>query len=265
MITLHTIVKNEGKFVKVALLSALSFSEVERALVWDTGSTDNTVEEILSIKDTRIEFRQRGNVDRKTLVLLRKEQLAATKTPWFMLVDGDEIWPEENLQKLISAMKNPKPEIIALVNKTRNAVGDLHHYLPGPEGHYQIGPWSGHLNIRAIRNLARLTVKGEYPNEWFEVGGKKIQDHPACPEDYKKIRPWRPPAGEASTPRSDLKRCLKFVDTWYFHTTHLKRSGSWLSEFLTIDRLKKHKWFYRLIGKKLLEMKKSELPKLLRK
>lgn len=250
MITLHTIVKNEGKFVKAALLSALSSSEVKRALVWDTGSMDKTVEGILSIKDRRIEFQQRGKVDRKTLVSLRKEQLAATKTPWFMLVDGDEIWPEKNLQKLISAMKKSGPEIIALVNKTRNAVGDLHHYLPESEGHYRIGRWTGHLNIRAIRNLPGLKVEGRYPNEWYELGGIKIQEYPKC---IQKVGPW-------CTPRSDLKRCkkcLRFVDTWYLHTTHLKRSENWLSEIATIDRLKKHKWFYSLRGKKLLKMKEN--------
>lgn len=258
MITLHAIVKNEGKFVKAALLSALSSNEVERALVWDTGSTDKTVTEILSIKDRRIEFRQRGNVDRKTLVLLRKEQLAATKTPWFMLVDGDEIWPEKNLGKLISTMKKCGSETIALVNKTRNVVSDIYHYLPESEGHYQIGPWRGHLNVRAIRNSPGLSVNGEYPNEWYELGGVKIQEYPVC---LKQETP--------DVVRSLLNKrrefCLKFVDTWYLHTTHLKRSENWLSEMLAIDRLKKHKWFWRLRGKKPLKMKKSELPKLLRK
>jgi glycosyltransferase involved in cell wall biosynthesis len=237
MITLHTIVKNEEKFVKEALLAALSSNEVKRALVWDTGSTDKTVEKILSIKDRRIEFRQRGNIDRKTLVLLRKEQLEMTKTPWFLLVDGDEIWPERNLQKLILAIKQCNNETIALVNRTRNAVGDLYHYLPESEGHYQIGRWSGHLNIRAVRNLAGLTVKGEYPNEWYEYPGKKIQSQPER---------------------------LEFVDTWYLHTTHLKRSGNWISEIKTLDRLKKHKWLGKFRKENLLVMKESELPKLLR-
>lgn len=256
MITLHTIVKNEGKFVKAALLSALSSSEVERALVWDTGSTDKTVEEILSIKDRRIEFQQRGKVNRKTLVLLRKEQLAATRTPWFMLVDGDEIWPEKNLQKLISAMKKSGPEIIALVNKTRNAVGDLHHFLPESEGHYQIGPWSGHLNIRAIRNLPGLAVEGIYPNEWYELRGVKIQEYPICLKQET-------PDVVRSLLNKRREPCLKFVDTWYLHATHLKRSESWISELITLDRLKKHKWLGAFRKDNLSVMEESELPKIL--
>ena len=238
MITLHTIVKNEDRFIKAALISALVSKDVERALVWDTGSTDNTVSEILSIKDSRIEFMEKGNAGRRQLVKLRNEQLEMTKTPWFMLVDGDEIWPEENLQQLILAIKKCGNQTIALVNRTRNAVGDLYHYLPDSEGHYQIGPWNGHLNIRAIKNLQGLIVKGEYPDEWYELSGKKIQDMPEK---------------------------LEFVDTWYLHTTHLKRSGSWLSESLTVDRLKKHKWLINLRGVRFIQMDKQEMPEALQK
>jgi len=257
VITLHTIVKNEDKFVRAALLATLSSNEVKRALVWDTGSSDDTVAQILSISDKRIEFQQKGNIDRGGLVQLRKEQLEMTKTSWFMLIDGDEIWPEKNLAMLVLAMKKCTNETIALVNRTRNAVGDFYHYLPESEGRYQIDQWKGHLNIRAIRNLSGLTVKGEYPNEWYELHDKKIQNFSICSNQESPSR----------TARRLLDRyqdfCLQFVDTWYLHTTHLKRSGNWLSELLTIDRLKKHKWFYRLRGNQLLKMGKFELPKLL--
>ena len=238
MITLHSIVKNEDRFVKAALISALVSKDVERALVWDAGSTDSTVSEILSIKDSRIEFMEKGNAGRRQLVKLRNEQLEMTKTPWFMLIDGDEIWPEENLQQLILAIKKCGNQTIALVNRTRNAVGDLYHYLPDSDGHYQIGPWTGHLNVRAINNLQGLIVKGEYPDEWYELNGKKIQDQPEK---------------------------LEFVDTWYLHTTHLKRSGSWLSESLTVDRLKKHKWLINLRGVRSIQMDKQEMPEALQK
>lgn len=269
LITVHTIVKNEERFIKAALVSALALKDVGRAFVWDTGSSDRTVQEILSIKDSRIEFIQKGNVSRKQLVLLREEQLRMTESPWILLVDGDEIWPEKNLDFLVSTMKqcsNPpatparsaggRGEIIALVCRTRNVVGDIYHYLPESEGHYRIGQWRGHLNIRAIQNLPGLTVKGEYPNEWYELDGKKIQEYPKCMK-----------RSDLPYARSDLKRrtyyCLKFVDTWYLHATHLTRSSNWVSEMLTIDRLKKHKWFWKIRRIKLLTMGQSELPEAL--
>ena len=90
MVTLHTIVRNEGRFIKQALLSALSSAKVIRALVWDTGSTDETVRKILSIHDKRIEFSEKGIVPRAELVHLRNQQIQRTRTPWFFLADGDE-------------------------------------------------------------------------------------------------------------------------------------------------------------------------------
>jgi len=210
-ITSHTLVKNEERFVKQALLSAADF--VDRMLVWDTGSTDKTVEIIKSIKSPMIEFRQCGLVDRKGLVELRNQQINLTKTKWLLILDGDEIWPKKNLEKLIKKMKGAKKDTIALVNKTRNCVGDSQHYLSEKKGKYQIGSWKGHLNIRAIKNLKNLKVEGEYPLEAYILNGKKIQDQ--------------------------VDR-LEFADTWYLHATHLKRSG-WLHQLRVMDRIKKFK------------------------
>ena len=248
MITVHTIVCNEDRFVKAALTSVLVRREVSRVLVWDAGSRDKTVERILSIKDPRIEFRELGRVDRKKMVQYRNEQIQKTKTPWFMLVDGDEIWPRKNLELLISAIQPASLSTVAFVCRTRNVVGDLYHYLSDSKGRYQIGPWTGHLNIRAIRNIRGLTVNGEYPNEWYELEGKKIQDFSECAKD-----------GPLRTRRTVLKRCLQFVDTWYLHMTHLRRSSSLMAELATIDRLKKRKWL-SIQRSGALVMKPEELP-----
>ena len=205
-ITTHTLVKNEEYWIKPALLSVMD--QVETMLVWDTGSTDKTVAIIKSINSSKIIFEQKGRVNRKQLVNLRNQQIKATRTPWIILLDGDEIWPENNLIQLIKAIQSAKPEIIALVNRTRNCVRDIYHYLPDDTGKYQIGKWRGSIIIRAIRNLPGLTVVGEYPNEAYIYQGKKLQDQPER---------------------------LEFVDTWYLHTTHLKRS-SWWHSLKVIDR-----------------------------
>ncbi len=211
LITSHTIVKNEERFIKQSLISVLNF--VDRMLVWDTGSTDDTVSIIKSINSAKIEFKQCGPVDRKGLVNLRNEQLKMTKTPWFLILDGDEIWPEVNLKKMIMAIRKAKPQTIALVNKTKNCIRDLYHFLPEEKGKYQIGPLKGHLNIRMIKKLKGLKVEGEYPLEAYTLNGKKIQD---------------------------LVNRLEFIDTWYLHVTHLKRSR-WLHQFRVMDRIKKFK------------------------
>jgi len=205
----------------------------------------------------KLEIVQKADSRPQALTEYRNEMIERTTTEWYMVVDGDEIWPEKNLDMLILATKQCHNETIALVNRTRNAVGDLRHYLPESEGHYQIGQWKGHLNIRAIRNLPGLTVKGVYPNEWYELSGVKIQEYPPC-----LLSQESPGRMVRRLPERYQDFCLKFVDTWYLHTTHLKRSERWLSELSTIDRLKKHKWFYRFNrfrGMKLLKMRKSGL------
>lgn len=212
-ITTHTIIKNEQNWIKPALLSVID--QVDRMLVWDTGSTDNTVDIIKSINSTKIIFAQKGPAGRQQLVDLRNLQIKTTQTPWFILLDGDEIWPKNNLIQLIKGIENAQPKTIALANRTKNCIGDLDHFLPESKGRYRIGPWQGHLNIRAIKNSPDLRVVGEYPNEAYVYQGKKLQDQPEN---------------------------LEFVDTWYLHTTHLKRS-SWWHSLKVIDRLKKFKLF----------------------
>jgi glycosyltransferase involved in cell wall biosynthesis len=228
-LTTHTIVKNEARWIKPVLLSVID--QVERLLVWDTGSTDKTVEIIKSIKSGKIEFSEKGPVNRQELVRLRNKQIQLTKTLWFLLLDGDEVWPKANLIQLIKAMKNAKPETIALVNRTRNCLGDIHHYSPESKGNYCIGPWRGHLNIRAIRNLAGIKVQGVYPLEAYTFNNQPLQK---------------------------LVNRLEFVDTWYLHLTHLQRSG-WPHQIRVIDRLKK----YKFLGRRL-KLRSEELPETLR-
>ena len=210
-ITTHTLVKNEEYWIKPALLSVMD--QVETMLVWDTGSTDKTIAIIKSINSSKIIFEQKGRVNRQQLVNLRNQQIKATRTPWIILLDGDEIWPKNNLIQLIKAIQSAKPKIIALVNRTRNCVRDIYHYLPDDTGKYQIGKWRGNIIIRAIRNLPGLKVVGSYPNEAYIYQGFKIQDQPDK---------------------------LEFVDTWYYHVTHLKRT-SWWHSLRVMDRLKKFK------------------------
>jgi glycosyltransferase involved in cell wall biosynthesis len=227
-ITTHTIVKNEQNWIKPALLSVID--HVDEMLVWDTGSTDKTIEIIKSINSHKIKFQQFKSINRKSLINLRNQQIKATQTPWFLILDGDEIWPTNNLLQLIKVMDQAKPDTLALVNKTRNCVKDIYHYLSDSKGQYQIGPWHGHLNIRAIKNSFDLKVVGEYPLESYTVNDIPLQDQPDK---------------------------LEFVDTWYLHTTHLKRTN-WRHQLNVIDRFKK----FKLWGKRI-SLPQDQLPKVL--
>lgn len=225
-ITVHTIVKNEDRWIWYAIKSIIDF--VDKIIIFDTGSTDRTVSIIKSIKSPKIIFKQKGNVTRKSLVALRRQQLALTKTNWFMLLDGDEIWPKKNLKNLIDQASKCPEEIIALYTRTRNCIGDIYHYLPESKGRYKIGNQTGHLNIRLIRNHPNIDVAGLYPLEAYTLDKQPIQQ---------------------------LTKAIKYVDTWYLHTTHLSRSTNNQAEKNTIDRIKKKKTFR--FSKK---MKQTDLP-----
>jgi len=197
MITGHTVVKNEDQFVEYAILSVLPY--LDKLLIYDTGSKDNTVEIIRNIRSEKIYFEEKGPVTPEELVNLREEQIAKTKTEFFMLVDGDEIWPRSNIQKFLTDLKNMPKEKVAVYCLTRNAVGDIYHYLPESAGSYRFQGKRGYFSMRGFRNVKGLTVSGIYPLETYKYQGRSLND-------------W----GEK----------LNFCDTWYLHLTHLCRSSS---------------------------------------
>lgn len=225
-VTVHVLIKNEDRWIWYALMSVID--HVQKILIYDTGSTDRTIDIIKSIDSPKIILESRPVSTRHDLVKLRQKQLDRTPTPWFMLLDGDEIWPRPNLVKLLTAAAQAKPETLAFFNRTRNCVGDVYHYLPESKGHYQIKGITGHLNIRLIRKVPSLKVVGEYPLEAYTLN---------------------------NTPIQDLTSKIQFVDTWYLHTTHLPRSTKPQSETNVIDRLQKRKFW-----RPSLKMPKSELP-----
>lgn len=195
-ITGHMIVVNEDQFIWFAISSVLPF--LEKLIIYDTGSVDETVEIIKSFKNSKIVFEEKGKVTPDQLVSLRREQIEKTKTQFFLLVDGDEIWPEKNLNLICQTAVNMPKDKLAIFCRTRNCVGDIYHYLPESAGRYKIAGHKGHLNIRLFRKTPDVSVIGTYPLEAYTYAGQPI---------------------------NRLTDQLFFVDTWYLHATHLKRSS----------------------------------------
>lgn len=197
-VTLHTIVKNEDQFIYYSLKSVLPF--VSKAFIIDTGSTDQTWQIIQNLKKEykdKIEAKQIKIKSAKEISKLRQDLVKLTKPPFLMLLDGDEIWSEGQLLKLLSLTKTLPQSKIAVVNKTRNCVGDIYHYLPKSFGHYHFLNRVEHLNIRLMRTLP-YQVKGIYPDEGYFLNNKLI---------------------------NNLDDKLQFSSAWYLHTTHLNRSS----------------------------------------
>jgi len=112
------------------------------------------------------------------------------------------------------------------VNRTRNCVGDIWHYLPEPFGKYTFMGKIGHFNIRLMRRVA-YRLEGIYPNEVYTFRGEPV---------------------------NNLDDNLVFSDTWYLHATHLSRTS--LATDSAFGRRKK-------VFSNGIAMSKPELPEVL--
>lgn len=204
-ITAHTIVKNEERFIWYSIMSVIDF--VDEYLVWDTGSSDKTYE---ILKELCADPRTNGKIkltkfDHGTYFdekKVRQEMLDVTKSDWFIVVDGDEIWWRDSIKNLTKIINQKGDELESIVVPTINVVGDMYHYQPEEAGHYRLAGKVGHLALRAInKKIPGLhSAKGHGLWGWVDGTGKMVQDR-----DAKKI---------------------VFVDAPYIHTTHLQRSSS---------------------------------------
>ena len=201
-IVAHTLVKNEARWLWYSITSVID--HVEKILLWDTGSTDGTLEIIEELRKKypgKIDFREYGEVTSETFTKARQEMLDATAADWFIVVDADEIWYEDSIRKLLSEIQKNGEKLESIVVPTINLVGDIFHHQPTSAGKYKIAGRVGHFNLRAInKNIPGLQALGPHGKMgWADGEGKMIQDR-----DPNKI---------------------KLIDAPYLHATNLKRAG----------------------------------------
>lgn len=196
-ITSHTIIRNEDRFVWFSVNSVLRY--VDKMLIFDTGSTDRTIEIIKSIKSQKVFFEERGEVNAKQMIGLRQEQLDRTTTEWFLTLDGDEVWWDESIQAVVNTAQIAKENIWGIITPTINCIGDIFHYQEEKAGRYRFADYFGHFAVRTMRrNIPGLHLYGTYPLEGYrDSKNKKITDY----DDR-----------------------LLFLDKPYLHLTNLERS-----------------------------------------
>lgn len=160
IITAHCLVKNEENFVGYALRSVVDF--VDQIIVFDTGSTDNTVEIIKSIikeYPNKIIFEEKGECDKKRHTELRQEMVERTKTPWIMILDGDEVWTKRAMEEVLAEINKNTAE--SLIAPFYLCVGDVRHSFVG-EAKFAILGKKGNYTIRFVKNTKGLSWLGEY-------------------------------------------------------------------------------------------------------
>src|SRR6185369_16339909 len=104
---------------------------VDKILLWDTGSTDNTskiIADLIKLYPEKITSKQLGPTNAQTLPILRQKMLMDSECDWFIVLDGDEIWLEESIKKVINEIKTNKDSLDAIVVPFYNLVGDIYHY-----------------------------------------------------------------------------------------------------------------------------------------
>lgn len=193
-IVAHTIVKNEQRWVWYALMSALDY--VDEVMVWDTGSSDETVNIIKSISSPKIKFRSVGEVDAQRHSELRQRMLQETNADWILVLDGDEVWWKNSIDAVVTAI-NDHPDLSGIISPFYNAVGDVFHYQNPQEVSYHIKQYRGPYTIRAMnRKLPRLKMINPHGRQEYQSNGVAIQKL----DD------------------------LLFIDSPFLHLTHLPRS-----------------------------------------
>jgi glycosyltransferase involved in cell wall biosynthesis len=207
-ITANMMVKNEEKWIWFAIMSVIDF--VDHIIIFDTGSTDNTVDIINKLINTnnladKITFEEKGSVDKNQFTLLRQEQLNRTKTKWFLLVDGDEIWYKKTLINLIESINN-NAHYTMIATRFHNCVGDIFHYKNFKSESYKIKDVFGSITIRAYsKDIEGIYCGGPYGIEgYFDINNNEVQ-------------------------KDEINIFIQ--DGFYLHTSYLQRSSSIMKDW----------------------------------
>jgi len=204
----NTIVRNDERWIWYAVSSIVDY--VEKILIWDTGSTDNTLDIIRKLKEEypeKIFIKEVERADPHEFSLFRQEMLDASDCDWIIVLDSDEIWWDKSISKIIKTINEGNVDVI--VTPFINLVGDIYHFQEEKAGRYNIDGKVGNITVKVFRkNISGLKVSNNYGSEGYVDGsGKFLQKSVA------------------------VKR--KFIEAPFLHTTHLVRSEK---DFETMGR-----------------------------
>lgn len=202
MITAHVLVKNEENFIWYSVMSAIDL--VNKVVIWDTGSSDETneiIKKLVEKYEEKIDYKEIGEVDKSEYSNVRQAMLDATISGWIFILDGDEIWWKNSIEKIVDFVNEKGDRYESIIVPTINLVGDVFHFQEEKAGKYKFGNRVGHYNLRFInKDIPGLYVGDDYGKEgFFDNENRRIQDR--------------------------NKDKVKFINVPYLHATHLERSS----------------------------------------
>jgi glycosyltransferase involved in cell wall biosynthesis len=179
-IWVNTLVQNEDKYLWYSVASVIDY--VDKILIWDTGSTDNTVTVVEELKRRwpgKIEFKEIGTVVREEYFQARQNMLQASDCDWLMILDGDEIWWEDSIKEVTKVIKTEGDKYDSIVCRYVNLIGDVFHYQERNAGKYKIKDQQGFITIRAMNKKRISGLKSDKPhgqNGFYDARGVVIQE-----------------------------------------------------------------------------------------
>lgn len=143
MISANIVVKNEEEYLERVLIQV--FKLADEILICDTGSTDSTLEIIK--KFPKVILIQ--GIDR--VCDARNKLLEKSTGDWIWIVDGDEVWPDEELAKLCLLFKQyPDVKAFGFTFKQMMPFGEAEHNA---------------RTIRLVKKTESLRWEGLFPLE----------------------------------------------------------------------------------------------------
>ena len=222
-ITAHCLVKNEENFIWYSIKSIIDY--VDYVIVYDTGSTDDTVKiirELIKEYPEKIIFEEKGECDKKRHTELRQKMLERTATEWFMILDGDEVWTNRGVEEAINII-NSNEKLECLIAPFHLCVGDIYH------------------EYYKKRNFEIFSKKGFFSPRFMRIGNVLWGGDYGADTLYNKKRELF--FNEENS---------VFLKNKYWHLTHLERSSKDSEDYSSGEnRAGKRRLTYFLIGKKI--------------
>jgi len=175
----HTLVKNEAKYLWYAVLSVIE--HVDKVLLWDSGSTDRTVEIAKELRKTypsKIDFNEVTIESAEDFPKVRQSMLDKTEADWFLMTDGDEVWWNESIRLVRQTIERKGKDIETIVVPMVYPIGDIYHRQEESAGKYELAGKKGHFALRGInRRISGLASSNPHGTwGWTDLEGRMIQD-----------------------------------------------------------------------------------------
>lgn len=97
-ITVHLMIQNEEFWIGHILTVHTRYTP--QILVFDTGSTDSTIEIVRHFSNATLV--EKGKLNPRELCECRNEMMEMTLTPWVWQIDGDEYYPPSSIEALLN-------------------------------------------------------------------------------------------------------------------------------------------------------------------